>query len=317
MTVPKVTVVMSVYNDESYIREAVESILNQTFKDFEFIIINDGSTDRTREILLSYKDQRMHLFDQGNMGLTRSLNKGLFLAKGRYIARMDSDDISCPQRLEKEFNFLENNGRVALVGVFVNRIDNNGRFISSYIYPTDSNDLRQRLWMDCPFCHSSVMFRRNCIEKVGNYREKIGPAEDYDLWFRIAEQFEVVNIPEILHQVRINPSGVSLERRFDQVRSTLLVRAMAAERKKYGNDSLDRLAVTELNELLDRLLPHTKKNEQKVLNASYFFLAEIFYVSGNYKQAVKWLSKCIIYNPFSLKGWLLACKLLLRSISST
>jgi glycosyltransferase involved in cell wall biosynthesis len=127
---PKVSVVMSVYNNESYIREAVESVLNQSFKDFEFIIINDGSTDRTREILTSYTDERIRLFDQENRGLTISLNRGLSLAKGSYIARMDGDDISDPERFAEEVRFLEQNEKIGLIGTYAHRIDEQGRIVS-------------------------------------------------------------------------------------------------------------------------------------------------------------------------------------------
>ena len=113
---PKISVVMAVYNGEKYLREAIDSILNQTFKDFEFIIVNDGSTDRTREILESFIDPRIVLIHQEHMGLTKSLNRGIALAKGKYIARQDADDISMAERLEKQFNFLESHENVALLG---------------------------------------------------------------------------------------------------------------------------------------------------------------------------------------------------------
>ncbi len=247
---PKVSVVMSIHNEEKYIKKAVDSILNQTYEDYEFIIINDGSTDRTQNILESYTDNRLRIVKQENLGLTRSLNRGIKLAGGEYIARMDGNDISLPERFEKQVEIFNINKKVGLVGSFVEHIDENGNYIKLYSYPTKNEEIKKVLWSDCPLCHSSAMFRKECIEKVGYYREKIGPAEDYDMWFRISEHFDVENIADPLHKVRIKSEGISIDRKFDQIRSSLLVRMLADERKRYGKDNLDRLTKKELMEIL-------------------------------------------------------------------
>ena len=130
---PKITVLMPVYNGEKYLREAIGSILNQTFNDFEFLIINDSSTDSTREIILSYDDTRIRLEDnEKNIGLTHSLNKGLRLAKGKYVARMDADDISLPDRLEKQLAVIENNTDVSIVACWIDIIDKNNTYIGNW-----------------------------------------------------------------------------------------------------------------------------------------------------------------------------------------
>jgi glycosyltransferase involved in cell wall biosynthesis len=311
---PKVSVVMSVYNDESYIREAVESILNQSFKDFELIIINDGSTDRTREILSSYTDERIRLFDQENRGLTISLNRGLSLAKGSYIARMDGDDISELDRFSEEVRFLEQNKKIGLVGTYAYRIDEKGRIVSLSKYKTTTEEIREDLWVDCSFCHSSVMFRKICTEEVGMYREKVGPSEDYDLWFRIAERFDVANLPVPLQKFRINSQGVTVARRFEQLRYIMLVRLLAEERKKYGRDSLERWSLEEISAILENFLPKTPENERTVLASNYVYLADVYYVTGDYRRSLNWLARSLWVKPVDLRGWKLFGKILISII---
>ena len=170
---PQITVLMSVYNCERYLSEAIESILNQSFSDFEFLIINDGSTDNSRNIILSYADPRIRFFEnEKNIGLTHSLNKGLRLATGQYIARMDADDVSMPKRLEKELTFLNQHHSVGLVGTYFNMINENGKVLNTVKPLSNERELKEKLLLENQFGHGSVMFRRVCVEKVGFYREK-------------------------------------------------------------------------------------------------------------------------------------------------
>jgi glycosyltransferase involved in cell wall biosynthesis len=141
---PRISVVMSVYNGEKYLRQAIESILQQTYTDFEFIIIDDGSTDSSREIIQSYDDKRIRLvINEQNIGLTKSLNKGIRLAKGEFIARMDADDISLPQRFEKQVAYLDSHPEVGVLGTYANIIDHRGKIINNIIFPTEHETI---LW---------------------------------------------------------------------------------------------------------------------------------------------------------------------------
>ncbi|MCP8319033.1 MAG: glycosyltransferase, partial [Candidatus Methylarchaceae archaeon HK01B] len=142
MKSPKITILMSVYNGEKYLREAIDSILNQTFKDFEFLIINDGSTDRTVEILRSYHDSRIKIItNEKNMGLTKSLNKGLKIARSEYVARMDADDISYPRRLEVQYEYMKKNPDVGIVGSWNDVIDDKGNTIDYRKHSLSSEDI--------------------------------------------------------------------------------------------------------------------------------------------------------------------------------
>lgn len=204
---PMITVLMSVYNGERFLRESIESILTQTFRDFEFLIINDGSTDKTREIILSYSDPRIRLIDnERNLGLTASLNLGLALATGQLIARQDADDISEPQRLAKQVAFLNVHPEVVLLGTCSNTIDASGQVLYMSTVPYDCDDIR---WSDlffCPFIHSSVIFRKDIVlSQIGPYNEAYHVAQDHELWSRIVSRFPVANLREPLVRYRLHP----------------------------------------------------------------------------------------------------------------
>lgn len=197
---PDVSIVMSVYNGESYLKQAVDSILNQTFTNFEFIIINDGSTDGTQYILDNYslKDSRIRVFCQENKGLTVSLNRGIQQAVGKYIARFDADDISYPTRLELEKNFLDRHSSYVLVAssvYFINEIgDKVGRL---YPFMTNYSLMKQIEYIN-PFVHSSVMIRLDALHKVGGYNSVIKQiCEDYNLWYRLKDygKFKILQKP--------------------------------------------------------------------------------------------------------------------------
>jgi glycosyltransferase involved in cell wall biosynthesis len=206
-TVPKVTVLMAVYNGERYLREAMESILCQTFQDFQFLIINDGSTDNTRDLILSYDNTRIMLVDnKHNVGQTRSLNRGLELAAGELIARQDADDVSEPERLDKQVAFLNRHPEVALLGTWYKEIDVQGTVIGDRKLPCDTTDIRWSLLFFCPFVHGSVMFRKSVVsEQIGFYNEAFAYAQDHELWYRIARRLPVANLPEPLVRYRITP----------------------------------------------------------------------------------------------------------------
>ena len=198
----KLTVLMPVYNGQRFLREAIESILVQTLSDFEFLIINDGSTDSSREIILSFDDPRIRLVDNPtNTGLTKSLNRGLRLSKGEYIARQDSDDISYPKRLEREVQFLDTHPEVALLGTSARAIDEKGKpqKVNLLRIPVSLLAIRWYLMFQNPFIHSSVMFRRNIIyEKLSGYDESFRRAQDYELWSRTARSYKVENLSDVL-----------------------------------------------------------------------------------------------------------------------
>lgn len=209
-TRPKISVVMSVYNGEKHLKKAIDGILSQTYKDFEFIIIDDGSTDSTSQILAAYKDKRMRIITQSNHGLVYSLNKGVRLARGIYIARQDADDISLPGRFAKEVKLLERNDHLGLVGTFFTYIDEDSEEPSITIcMPTKSLDIKRALYITNPIGHGTAMYRKSVFSRTGYYTNAYGPTEDFELWRRIADTWEMAIIPESMYLYRINKTSIS------------------------------------------------------------------------------------------------------------
>lgn len=211
MRTAEVSIVMSVYNGEQYVHEAVESIMGQTFNDFEFIIINDGSTDKTSQILNSFvkKDTRINLIEQPNKGLVPSLNRGIKVAKGIYIARQDADDRSEPNRLSKQVGFLNKYPETVVIGSNISVMDSQGKIMHRHAVLLNDPELRQELLIRSPFAHGSVVFKRQAAVEAGMYDEAMWPAEDYDLWLRLSQYGMLANLDEPLYVYREHDSSIS------------------------------------------------------------------------------------------------------------
>ncbi len=214
MSEPKVSVVMSVYS-RTHLRPAVESILNQDLEALEFVIVNDSVSAETRALLEAYaqRDARIVLqHNAENLGQTRSLNLGFGLARGRYLARQDDDDISLPGRLKAEAAFLDAHPEVGLLGTQMNLMDADGQPLEAPPpFPTANGPLQLALLESCPFCHGSVMLRREALAGLDLYDIELRPAEDYDLWLRLAEVTQLANLPAAYYQFRSH--GTSQSRR--------------------------------------------------------------------------------------------------------
>ena len=228
---PILSVVMTVYNGEKYLREAIDSILAQTFSDFELIFINDGSTDKTSKILNSYKDPRIKIIDQSNKGLVASLNHGIKAAGGKYIARHDADDGSEPTRFAKQVRVLNERPRVVMVGTSMKVMDSQGKILHEHFVLINNNELRQELLVRSPFAHGSVMFRKDVAVRAGLYNQKYWPAEDYELWLRMCEHGELTNIDEPLYIYREHEGGISFTNQKLQIQKLKDVQSLAWQAK--------------------------------------------------------------------------------------
>jgi glycosyltransferase involved in cell wall biosynthesis len=208
---PFVSVVLPVYNCPQYVGEAIQSILDQSFTDFELIVIDDGSTDSTPTVLRRYTDPRIRCTRQENRGLAATLNRGIELARGRYIARQDQDDISLPERIRKQVAYLDAHPMCALVGVWAEIWRESNKTDRAHRHPSDNSTLKFELLFNNPFVHSSVMLRKSALDHLGAYSTDPGrqPPEDYELWSRIAREYEVGNIPEMLHIYRETGGSMS------------------------------------------------------------------------------------------------------------
>lgn len=202
----KITVLMPVYNGAAYLREAIDSILNQTFPYFEFLIIDDGSSDHTVEIVRSYDDQRIVLVrNEYNMGISATLNKGIELASCDIIARMDADDICNPQRLARQYFYLMNHRHCAMVSSWARVITHDKRFVRLEKY--HSEYYYYNLTFECWMYHPTIMFRRDPVKQVGMYSMPF--SEDYDLFWKLSVRFEIGNIEEPLVDYRLSPTSLN------------------------------------------------------------------------------------------------------------
>ncbi len=232
---PLVSVVMPVYNAESYLSEAIESILAQSYTDFEFIIVDDCSTDCSWEIAHNYavKDRRIILMkNKCNSGIAITLNTGIKAAKGTYIARMDADDVAVPHRFQRQIEFLAKHPEVGVVGTAVYLIDEKGKVVGERYYHEQDSDIRRHLFRFSPFAHPTVMMVKEVVIKAGLYNPSLVPVEDYDLWFRIGRISKFANLREPLLYYRISESGTTMKKLKEMQRGTLKVRVKAW--KEYG-----------------------------------------------------------------------------------
>lgn len=208
---PRVSVVMAVYNAGRFIREAVSSVLAQTYTNFELIAIDDASSDDSLVILESFDDARIRIIKHHeNLGAALSRNDGFDAAQGEFIAIMDADDMCVPTRLERQVAYLDDHTAVGLVGCGIyDHVDVNGSVLRTSVLPWENEAIQSALLEQWCFLHSSIVFRKNLLTLTGGYRSIFEPVEDYDLVLRIVEHSHAYNIPEPLVSYRLNPEGLS------------------------------------------------------------------------------------------------------------
>ena len=241
---PKISVVMPAYNAEKYIGKSIDSILNQTYGDFEFIIINDGSKDSTKEIILSYSDNRIvYLENEMNSGIVVTLNKGLeyatgkYISIGKYIARMDADDIAVAERLEKQIEFMEKNKNVGVLGtgicIFGEDVQEQAR-----VFTTNPEQLKAELIFNSCIAHPTVMMRSNILKNNGlSYDLEYAGAEDYNLWWKIAKVSQIATIPDLLVKYRIHSSQITKKK--DEKYYKMMIKLMEERFSDIGFKSSD------------------------------------------------------------------------------
>lgn len=207
---PLVSVVLPVYNGGPYLEASIRCILEQTFTDFEFIIIDDGSTDGSADVVMRFSDPRVRFHRQPNQGLAATLNTAIGKARGKWVARQDQDDISLPERLAAQLSFLQHNPHIRLLGTWAKVVDSEGRPIGVHEHPTTHDRIRFDLLIDNPFVHASTIFSKDLWSEVGGYDTDKRVFEDYDLWSRMVERTEAANLPK--HLVHYREVGTSISR---------------------------------------------------------------------------------------------------------
>jgi glycosyltransferase involved in cell wall biosynthesis len=300
MSVPEISVLMPVYNAEKYLKQAIESIIEQTFNDFEFIIINDGSTDTSLSIIEGYasRDQRIKLVSRENKGLVYTLNEGLGLSRGKYIARMDADDISFVYRFQKQYEFLQINDEYAVVGSKVELIDDEGMPLIEMIDIYEHNDIDEAhincLLGGAVIMHPTALIRKASILAVGGYDERFKHAEDYDLWLRLAEIGKLHNLNEVLLSYRQHLESIGYANREGQLLSTYNSIESACIRRNIKNKTFNNITIDDELSTFDTFIKWgwwALKNK-------------------NLSTARKYSKKSFLLRPLNIDSW----KLILCSI---
>jgi glycosyltransferase involved in cell wall biosynthesis len=293
---PEITVLMPAYNAGKYIHEAILSVLQQSFKNFELLVINDGSTDDTLSIALSFYDRRVVVINKDHEGIAAALNTGLKLASANYIARFDADDICQPNRLQTQFDFLRDHPDYVLVGSDADYILENGEFLFSFKCIAHSEEeIKDNLYVYCPFIHSSVMYRLEYVLKAGGYNAHAHNFEDYLLWTNLAKMGKMQNLREPLIKVRLNASSATIDEkwrgeRFRQLKRQATTRGSIAE--------------SEGNELLEII---RKQDVRKIKEGAYHALCGKKFLANNYqpKKARSHVRKAISIKPLRFDNYLL------------
>jgi glycosyltransferase involved in cell wall biosynthesis len=207
----EISVLMPVFNTERYLKMAIDSILSQTYKDFEFVIINDGSTDSSEEIILSYNDSRIKYYKNAeNIGIVATRNKGIDLCSGRFIAILDSDDIALPERLQKQWDFLNANPELVMLGGAMELIDSENQHIGIVRADSPSHLIKTKLFFENRFVHSTVFIRRSILAEFRYSADYKFYAEDYFLWSQIVFKYPVANLPEVFVKYRVHQQSMSI-----------------------------------------------------------------------------------------------------------
>ncbi len=301
---PLISVLMPVYNAEKYIHDAVDSILQQTLTDFEFIIINDGSTDGSLKILETYakQDKRIELISRENKGLVATLNEGIALANAPIIARMDADDISLPTRFGEQVSYLDNNLGVVCVGGSAIIIDEAGRELTKLQTPEDNSKIQAELLKGhASLFHAAVMFRKKVTQQVGLYRNELYPAEDLDLWLRLGEQGELANLNKTVIKYRFHSNSISGR----------MVREQREAARASCEEAWGRREIKGVFEATGDWRP----NEDRLSKHSYLLKFGWWAFNyGNKKAATIYGVKAIKLLPFNKDSWMLLICALFKGV---
>jgi hypothetical protein len=287
MNKPLVSVVMVVCNVDRFLAESIESVLAQTFSDFEFIIVDFGSTDQSKAIISSYaaRDSRIRMHEIPNCGLAVARNASCALARGQYIAIADADDVCLPERLLWQIEFMEKHPGVGLLGGAMEWIDAKGRRLFVNGGPTEDHEIRSALAFRNPFGQNAVMIRRDTFTFVGGYRTVFAQAEDYDLWLRISEHFQCANLKQVVVKYRVHPNQESFRRRRQQTLCKLAAQVSALSRGNGKPDPLE--SVQEITPALLMGLGVPQARQQTALASDFYDWIRNMCLAGEYSVALQ------------------------------
>lgn len=285
---------MPAYNAGKYIGEAIDSILDQTFSDFELLIINDGSTDDTEQIIRSFTDERIRLINQSNQGVAAALNMGLLNARAELVSRFDADDICLAERLQVQYDFLMANPDYIIVGSNADYIDMEDEYVfTGRMLAQSDEDIRRLIFSSCPLIHSTVTFRKAKVMQIGSYDTYAYAFEDQLLWSKLLDHGKACNLTKTLLRVRLNPESISIDERWRTKRFIEI---------KSGAIQKGHMTESEGKEIFEIL---QKQNNRKIKEGSYYSLLGKKYLWDNHQpgKARLNLSKAIRIHPGRLDSY--------------
>lgn len=300
MNNPKVTVLMPAYNAGAFIGDAIRSVLAQTFTAFELLIIDDGSTDNTGDIVRSFTDPRIRLITQSNKGISAALNLGLSRSHTEYIARFDADDICYPQRLQAQFDFLQSNPAYVIVGCNADYHDMNDQYVFTYQPPGHSAEEIDAVKEEvCPFIHSGVMYRKQAVLDAGGYNEHAHTFEDHLLWIKLLQHGRGCNLSQTLVRVRLHPASITIDEKWRDKRFSELKRTALC------TGDINKQQGDELMGMIRRQSIH------KIKQGSYYALLAKKYLWDNHQpsKARHNIGRALAFHPGDMRSyglWLLS-----------
>jgi hypothetical protein len=306
MNSPLVSVAMVVCNVDRFLTESIESILHQSFTEFEFIIVDFGSTDRSKSIISGYaaQDSRLKFHEIPHCGLAEARNAACSLAQGKYIAVMDADDIALPNRLSAELDFMEKHPDVGVVGGSTEWIDATGRGWGIHECPIEDCEIKSALLEYHPFFHPALLIRTQAFRLVGGYRSAFAPAEDYDLTTRISERCKCANLKQVVLQYRIHTHQLSLQKRKQQTLGKLAAQASALSRRSGNQDPFDTVAEITPAVLAELGVAHPKQQREAALDR-YQWIRNMCSVGG-YSLALDAALEMLQSDLEHVERWLIA-----------
>jgi len=292
---PEVTVLMPAYNAGKFIGEAIKSVLEQSFPDFELLIINDGSTDDTVKIIRSFNDPRIVVIRQDNKGVSSALNLGLSYAKAPYIARFDADDVCMPNRLKVQYDFITAHPDYGIIGSAADYVDATGHYIFTH-HPAGhlNEELQQLKYSVCPFIHSSVFYRKDLVMSMGGYNEHAYTYEDHFLWVNLLNNAKACNLSQALIKVRLNPESITIDEKWRSRKFRSIKYATLKERVISSAQGIE-------------LYQSEKQFSKKIKEGAYYALCGKKFLLNNYQpeKARRNVIKAIGLQPFRMDNYLL------------
>tara|TARA_B100001996_G_scaffold216680_1_gene166599 strand:+ start:992 stop:1984 length:993 start_codon:yes stop_codon:yes gene_type:complete len=294
-TGPLVSVIVGVNRDDGTLLQSIKSILNQTYSHFELIIINDGSSEKVKIVIEDIIDERIVLINSTKIGLTPALNIALKESKGKYIARHDAGDFSLKDRFFEQIEFLEKNTTVSICGTWIKETSSSGVDLGITSFPVSDSEIKNNILYQNVFCHGSIMAKKDDIIQLNGYREEFKHSQDYDLWLRLIESFEVANLEKPLYVRIISPNSISFVNKEKQKAYADLARDCYYARKAKAKEPLYRFE--SINRAQNKI-----KNQNRIHSSYKFYCGRRLYSYGNMRLARKYFFNSLSVFPFALKN---------------